>query len=113
MIGSRDSKEDDIAPIISLPISENSIIQMMEVVLSQNNINSILNILNKGKNKNLSLYPSALNVVRSYPGVLSSLCGMCREEFVEENTILRVQKKLHPDKVINMFKSLSLISNKK
>ena len=110
MIGNSDSKEEDSAPIISLPISENSIIQMMEVILSQKNNNSIHDILYKGVNKNLSLYPSVLNTVRSYPGVLSSLCGMHSEEFVKENLILNSQKKLNPNKVVNMFKSLSLIS---
>ena len=111
MIGNRDSKEEDNSPIISLPVSENSIIQMMEVVLSQKNTNSINDILYKGVNKNLSLYPSVLNTVRSYPGVTSSLCGMHSEEFVKENIVLRSQKKLNPNKVVNMFKSLSLISN--
>jgi len=96
IIRNSDSKEEDRAPIISLPISENSI--------------SIHDILYQGVNKNLSLYSSVLNIVRSYSDVLSSLYVMDSEEFVKKNIILSSQKKLNPNKVVGMFKSLSLIS---
>ena len=96
MIRNSDSKEEDRAPIISLPISENLI--------------NIHDILYQGVNKNLSLYSSVLNIVRSYSDVISSLYGMHSEEFVKKNIILSSQKKLNPNKVVGMFKSLSLIS---
>ena len=107
LIGKKDSKEDDIPTNISLPISENSLIQMMEVIVSQSRIKkNIKKKLFMGVNNGLSLYPAALNIVRSYPGVVCALCGMQEKRYLEENIILMKKRKLNANIAKDIFNSL-------
>ena len=63
MIGKKDSSEEDKTPNISLPLSENSLVQLFELLYLQVNKKIIFN------DEKIGLYPSALNYVRSYPYV--------------------------------------------
>ena len=59
-----------------------------------------------GVNKGLSLYPAALNLVRSYPGVVCALCGMQEKRYLEENIILMKKRKLNANVAKSIFNSL-------
>tara|TARA_Y100000590_G_C15718229_1_gene1012636 strand:+ start:1522 stop:2781 length:1260 start_codon:yes stop_codon:yes gene_type:complete len=111
LVGKKDSKIEHEPSKITLPISENSLIQMLEVIISQKEKKrTIEKILSNAANCELNLYPSALNIVRSHPGVTSALCGMNLLKFIKENIILRHTKKINPDLIAEFFDSLKLIS---
>ena len=57
MIGKKDSPEEDKTPNISLPLSENSLVQLFELFYLQVNKKIIFN------DEKIRLYPSALNYV--------------------------------------------------
>ena len=105
MIGKKDSHEEDKIPNISLPLSENSLIQLFELLYTQVNKKIVYN------NKKIGLYPSALNYVRSYPYLTTALCGMNQVEFVKENLILKKIKKLKANDVLNLFTDLTCYKN--
>ena len=101
MIGKKDSLEEDITPKISLPLSENSLLQLFELLYTQIKKKSIY------YDDKIGLYPSALNYVRSYPYLTSALCGMNQIEFVKENLILKNIKKIKAEDVLNLFTELT------
>ena len=106
MIGKKDSPEEDKTPNISLPLSENSLVQLFELLYLQANKKIIFN------DEKIGLYPSALNYVRSYPYVTCALCGMNKVKFVKENLILKTKKKIKASHVLNLFTKLIYKENK-
>ncbi|MAV64420.1 MAG: hypothetical protein CMG00_04430 [Candidatus Marinimicrobia bacterium] len=95
---------------ISLPVSENSIIQLFELLIASRNnkssINEKLNILNKNNSKNN--YISALNLVRSTDGITSALTGMDRLEYAKKNLKIMNEKKIKMKVANNFWNSLSI-----
>lgn len=112
-INIQDSFEEDILPNVSLPMSENSIIQLLSLIFSQaSKEKNIFNKLFLKNNKNLNMYPAALNYVRSYPYLTSALCGMNKLKYIKENTILIKTKKVKYKKIFNLLEGLQNINEK-
>ena len=100
-------------PNVSLPMSENSIIQLLSLIFSQaSKEKNIFNKLFLKNNKNLNMYPAALNYVRSYPYLTSALCGMNKLKYIKENTILIKTKKVKYKKIFNLLEGLQNINEK-
>ena len=101
--GKSDSLNNIDKADISLPESENSIIQLFELLMaSRNNKNSIyekLNSLNKIHNK--GYYIAALNLVRSTSGITSALTGMDKLLYAKKNLKILNEKKIKTQVVKN------------
>ncbi len=108
--GKSDSLNNIDKAEISLPESENSIIQLFELLMaSRNNKNSIhekLNSLNKIHNK--GYYIAALNLVRSTSGITSALTGMDKLIYAKKNLKILNEKKIKTQVVKNFWNSLSI-----
>jgi len=89
LAGRKDSPNDEQPAGISLPVSENSIVQLFEVLLAlRSNGMDIARELCRLADPGLGLYPNALNAVRSVTGVLSALAGMEQMDHIRGNMAL-------------------------
>ena len=101
--GIQDSENDILPANISFPVSENSLIQLFELLISsKNNKKSLSEKIDEISNKDLNLYLKAINLVRSTSGVTSALVGMDKEKFAIENLKI-VSEKLINEKMLSKF----------
>jgi aryl-alcohol dehydrogenase-like predicted oxidoreductase len=95
LAGVADSENDLGTADVSLPISENSIAQLFEVLLAarQQGIDLKAELVSLNHDMIQSIYPAALNLVRSQPLVTSALVGMESSDFVRDHlTLARTAK---------------------
>ena len=103
-----DSPNEDSAAKVSFPLSENSLVQLFELLssLKKNKIN-IYEELNKINPSNINIFSKALDIVRSTQFVSSALVGMEKIEFVKDNIKILKSPFLN-NKVIEKHWSMSL-----
>ena len=112
LAGRGDSVSDRMPAMASIPISENSIAQMLGVMLATRKNNVDLEAeLKQCSEQVLGLYPAALNLVRSIPEVACALVGMHEVAFLRDNMRLARTPRLRTDAVEEFFSKLSLSSS--
>lgn len=106
MIGETDSP-NEINPLkISFPQSDNSFIQLIELLQDFKKKNITLYELLKEISPDLDIYPAAINIIRSIPEIKCSLVGMQEPKFIDSNSILINHKFLNDKKLQNFFNLL-------
>ena len=90
---------------ISFPLSDNSFIQLIELLLDFKRKNTTLTELLKEISPNLDIYPAAINIIRSIPEIKCSLVGMQEPKFIDSNSIL-INSKFLDDKKLQIFYKL-------
>lgn len=111
MAGVSDSEHNEGPVQISLPVSENSVIQLFEVLVASRNLGSLLEtkITNLSGNR-LATYPAALNVIRSLPEITCTLAGMEKVDYLAESLQLTKIPKIKLAQLRKFLASLSLSS---
>lgn len=103
--GNADSP-NEINPLkISFPESDNSFIQLLDLLQDFKAQNKTLSELLKEISPNIDIYPAAINIIRSIPEIKSSLVGMQEPKFIDLNSVLINQKFLN-DKKLRIFYKL-------
>lgn len=92
----------------SFPQSDNSFIQLVELLQDFKSNNITLSEILKEISPNLDLYPAAINLIRSIPEIKCSLVGMQEPKFINLNSVLINQKFLN-EKKLKIF--LNLLKN--
>jgi len=109
LVGMQDSENNLTPSEVSIPLSDNSIVQLFELLLALREKQIDLESkLSKLSGKKLGLYPCALNIARSTPEVLSALVGMEQIDYTKDNLQLIQYSKIDPEKIKNILTSLSL-----
>tara|TARA_B100000315_G_scaffold260417_1_gene321590 strand:+ start:361 stop:1584 length:1224 start_codon:yes stop_codon:yes gene_type:complete len=108
IVGIEESYNNEKPADISLPLSENSIIQLFDLImiLREKNIEIKTEISKVFGNFN-NTYISALNSVRSVKFVTTALVGVDRPEYIKDHLIIRKIKKTDPHLTNNFWKSIS------
>ena len=106
--GRSDSEKNEGKAEVSLPVSENSIAQLFDLLISlkdeQTPLSERLDALSENR---LGPYPSALNLVRSTPGVTAALSGMELLEYAADNLSIVKTNKIPPSKVDEFWRSIT------
>jgi aryl-alcohol dehydrogenase-like predicted oxidoreductase len=109
MVGLRDSEHNEDSVQVSLPLSENSIVQLFELLVAARSREHTLEMeLKRASGNCLSPYPAALNLVRSLPEVTCALAGLENINYLEESLQLMKMPKIDPSLLRRFFSDLSL-----